>query len=161
MVSPQGRPYAGSTPKEAAMRNRPVIAALAAALLLPVPAGAEGDPPPSGAPDNFLLAPAEGPQLKIDRRDGRVSVCDRENGEWRCRLVPDDREAYEGEIARLEKRIDELERKVAGLESDRDWIGPNDEKKLDEFLDFTDKAFRRFFGMVRELEEDMRTPDRI
>lgn len=148
--------------KEADMRIRLVTATFAAALMLPAgPTRAEdARPGPDGA-DNFLLAPAEGPQLKIDRRDGRVSICDRENGDWRCRLVPDDREAYEGEIVRLEKRIDALEQKVARLEADRDWIGPNDEKKLDEFFDFTDKAFRRFFGMVQDLKRDLEAPDRI
>ena len=144
------------------MRIRTTTAALAAALLLPAgPVLAEGDRPAPSESDNFVLAPADGPQLKIDRRDGRVSVCDREGGDWRCRLVPDDREAYEGEIDRLEKRIDDLERKVAELEKDRNWIGPDDEKKLDQFFDFTDKAFRRFFGMVQDLKQDLETPDRI
>jgi hypothetical protein len=145
------------------MRLLPTLPVLAAVLLLAAapPAGAEGTAPAAGPDDNFTMAPAEGRHLKIDRRNGRVSICEETGGEWRCRLVPDDREAYEGEIERLEKRIADLESKVAKLEADADWIGPNDEKKLDEFMDFTDKAFRRFFGLVEDLKRDYEEPGRI
>jgi hypothetical protein len=149
--------------------------ALAAAIVLVVaPAGAGAQEPvrpeANGAvgDQNYTMVPAEGRHLKIDRRTGRVSVCDDKNGNWNCRLVADDREAYEDEIARLETENDELRRQLSETTSElaqRDqtdnWIGPEDEKKLDEFLTFSDKAIRRFFDMVQDLKRDLNEPDTL
>lgn len=136
------------------MRARLIAAALclSAALGAPAVRGADDLSAPSG--DAFTFAPAEGPQLKIDRRSGRVSLCEEKAGAWSCTLVPDDREAYEADIARLRARVAELERKVAALEADRDRFGADDQRRLDRFFDFSDKAFRRFFGMVEDLKRD-------
>lgn len=147
---------------------------LSGGLISPVDLRAQETPPPAVAtPEipgagNFAFAPAEGRHLKIDRRSGAVSVCEETDGRWSCRLVPDDRQAYEDEIARLQKekaemadRLAAIETRLAQLEEGREWIGPEGEKKLDEFMDFTDKAFRRFFGMVEDLKRDFEEPDRI
>ncbi len=121
-----------------------------------------------GGEDAFDLVPAEGRHLKIDRRTGSVSICEEKSGEWQCQLVADDRAVYEVEVKqlradldRLQKRNDELEKKVAQLENGRDWLGPDDEEKLDRFMDFTDKAFRRFFGMVESLKKDYEQSDAL
>ncbi|WP_181699888.1 hypothetical protein [Chthonobacter albigriseus] len=144
-----------------------VVPALAVIALLAVPASAQ-DPRPDPAPDdNFSLAPAEGEHLKIDRRTGRVSLCKAEAGVWRCSLVPDDREAYEEEVAALRADKERLEARVADLEAqarqpDRSsrLFGPEEEKQLDEFLDFSGHAMRRFFDMVDELKRDLETRDK-
>ena len=134
------------------------------------PAAADRDPgAPTRPEENFEFRPAEGDYLKVDRRTGQVSICRENNARWRCQLLADDRDAYEDEIARLERENDDLSRRVDELETalaerdkrSDDWIGEEEEKKLDEFLDFTDKAFRRFFGMVEDLKRDFETPDRI
>src|SRR5215468_11129857 len=40
--------------------------------------------------------------LRLDGRSGQVSICTRRPAGWLCRLVPDERAALEGEIARLQ-----------------------------------------------------------
>lgn len=157
------------------------LAAALAMLALPAAAAAQGVQVPAPethgaageaiAPDDesaFTMTPAEGRHLKIDRRTGRVSVCSEESGSWSCRLVADDRLAYEEEIERLqseterlEDRVGELEQELATRSEGENWIGPEDEKKLDEFLDFSDKAIRRFFGMVQDLKRDLDQPDTL
>lgn len=151
----------------------PALALAAAAVLLVVPAlpaGAQETAPAqtggqageAGATDLFVLAPAEGRHLRMDRRSGRLSVCEADaGGQWLCRLVPDDRDAYDEELAtlrveneRLAAEVAALTARIAELEADRNWIGPEDEKKLDEMLDFSEKAFRRFHGMVDDLRRD-------
>jgi cell division protein FtsB len=123
---------------------------------------------PAAADENFTMLPAEGRHLKIDRRNGRVSICSETNDIWSCRLVADDRLAYEEEIERLETtndrlaaRIEELETELASRNDLSKWIDPEDEKKLDEFLNFSDKALRRFFGMVQDLKRDLDQPDSL
>jgi cell division protein FtsB len=152
----------------------PVIAVLLAPSLVaaqmdtPAPA-AQLEAGPAAEPStdgNFTLAPAEGRHLKIDRRTGRVSICAEADGAWSCRLVADDRAAYEEDIARLEAENERLGQLVMELQNelaqrDETWIGPDEEKKLDEFLDFSDKAIRRFFGMVQELKRDLTPSDQL
>ena len=132
--------------------------------------------PPVVEDDLFQMMPAVGRQLKIDRRTGRVSICEDRNGDWACRLVADDRLAYEEEISRLEddnaRLVEEnarlnkelAERQSAegsGKRGDGPWIAPEDEKRLDEFMTFSDKAIRRFFGMVENLKRDFDQPDNL
>ena len=154
---------------------RPTDLFLAAALIaLAAPATAQDVQTPAaplGAEDDgaaFSMVPAEGRHLKIDRRSGAVSICSETDGAWSCRLVADDRLAYEEEIERLEEENRALEERVAGLErrlAEReeagDWLGPEDERKLEEFFDFSDKALRRFFGMVEDLKRDFDQPDAL
>ncbi len=134
--------------------------AVAEEVQIPVPGPAD-----EGA---FSMMPADGRHLKIDRRSGEVSICSEAAGAWSCRLVPDDRRAYEDEIERLQAENDRLLDRIAALEAERDalaggdsWIGPEDEKKVEEFLDFSDKALRRFFGMVQDLKRDLEQPDSL
>lgn len=162
---------------------------LAAPLAWPVPAAvAQQAPaerfdapiPPVGAPstpavpsttvgedDGFAFVPATGDHLKIDRRSGQVSLCGERNGRWTCTLVPDDRTAYEEEIERLqadkrrlEARVAELERSSGAPPRTEPWFGPDEEKELDRFLDFSGEAMRRFFGLVDELKQEYESPDR-
>lgn len=151
------------------MTPRPGL--LAGALLLAaMPAIAQETAPPVAPPDDgaYTMMPAEGRHLKIDRRSGEVSICSEEQDTWRCRLVPDDRQAYvdaveqlEAENETLRARVAELEAAAAAEDAGDHWIGPEDEKKLDEFLDFSDKALRRFFGMVQDLKRDLDQPDAL
>lgn len=144
-----------------------IVVATLAAFVAGAAVAAEPAPPPADGPaaaqDNFAIAPAEGRHLKIDRRDGRISLCEEKAGAWRCSLVPDDRDAYEGEIAALKKRVADLEAEVAALRAERraPADAADEEKRLDEFLDFSDKAFRRFFGMVREMRREFGDESRI
>lgn len=150
------------------MPNTATILMLLSALAV-TPAAAQ-DPMPGDLPgpeDGFTLVPAEGEHLMMDRRSGRVSLCRSDAGRWRCSLVPDDRRAYEEELdalraenERLEDRIADLEDELAMRDENTRLFGPEDEEKIDEFFDFADRAFRRFFGMVEDLKRDYETPDR-
>lgn len=162
-------------------------AGLLVGLILATAAGAAEQPPtvggspaptpavpaiddPAAPADNeaFSLSPATGDHLRIDRRTGRVSICSSKTGDWRCTLIPEDREAYEAEIAELRTENDRLKRELADAEKrwadsgrQGEWFGPDERKKLDEFLDFSDHAMRRFFDMVEDLKRDLDAPDRI
>jgi hypothetical protein len=101
--------------------------------------------------------------IRLDTVSGEIARCTGDPDKLTCRLAADERMAYVDEIDRLEGRIDELEDRVARLEdaavaprlgNGRDFGLPSDEE-IDEALDMTDKVFRRFFGMVRELKRDL------
>lgn len=108
---------------------------------------------------------ADTPYMMTDR-DGRAWECRQQAGVRSC--IPagpqterrDDRTGGIGQLD-LERRVEDLERRLAALEQDRHTFGPDDERKLDRFLDFSDKAFRRFFGMVEDLRTEFGDGGRI
>ena len=67
----------------------------------------------------YALVPVENGFLRLDTGTGAVSRCTGKIGRLTCRILPDERLAYEAEIGRLEDRIDELEGRVAFMEKNR------------------------------------------
>lgn len=99
--------------------------------------------------------------IRLDTRSGEIARCTGEPDKLTCRLAADERRAYVDEIERLESRIDRLEERIAQIEAGKDTMPgkenglalPSDDE-IDRALDTTDKIFRRFFGLVRELKRD-------
>ena len=67
----------------------------------------------------YAIVPVEDGFLRLDTVTGAVSRCTGKIGRLTCRVLPDERLAYEAEIGRLEDRIDELEARVAVMEENR------------------------------------------
>lgn len=114
----------------------------------------------------YAIVPVEGGFLRLDTGTGAVSRCTGKIGRLTCRILPDERLAYEAEIGRLEDRIDELEGRVAVLEENRRFgslDAPDDngelpsEEEIDKVLTLAEKVMRRFFGFVKELKRDLET----
>ncbi|MHC5654397.1 hypothetical protein [Stappia sp.] len=152
------------------MRANAIALGLVAGLIATVPALAQQDRPQVDK-DRYVLAPAGDIFLRLDRNSGRVAECSRHNESWRCVAVPDAQKAMEAEIARLGDQVAalkaETDRLRAQLGEDQkedpyadkpDGPGPQftprEEKELDEALDFTEKAMRRFFGMMKTLKKE-------
>jgi hypothetical protein len=114
----------------------------------------------------YAMVPVEGGFLRLDTGTGAVSRCTGKLGRLTCRILPDERLAYEAEIGRLEDRIDELEGRVAGLEENRtvgtpdapvDDGAPPSEEDIDKVMTLAERVMRRFFGFVKELKRDLET----
>ena len=123
--------------------------------LLSAPMVAAQTSPPG---EGYSLQPAVGDYLKIDRRTGDVFHCAARDGAWSCQLIPDDRKAYEDRIGELEAENDRLSKRVAALEAQaKDARAPlldkEDERRLQEFLDLSDRMFRHFFDLVDRLRQ--------
>lgn len=143
------------------MRPTLLVVAACAALLAGPSTAADGAPRSRDGAGAYELVPAEGRHLKIDRGSGAVSLCAETGGRWRCELLPDDRVALEEEIARLRAENDRLRAEIDEMRRGDGGFGPDDEKKLEEFFTFSDKAFRHFFGMVQDLRRDLEAEKRI
>ncbi len=119
--------------------------------------------------DRYVLSDTGDGWLRLDRSNGRVSLCEETNGRVICLPVPDAATAYEMEIDRLLGENAALEARVAALEAELAERGPvtgdspskDDEKSLseseqefDQMMDLTERAMRRFFGMVRTLQDE-------
>lgn len=161
------------------MTGRILAASLAAILLVAAPVQAEENPLDK---DRYLLSETGDGFLRLDRESGRVSLCKKVNDAWRCVPLPDAEQALEEEIAaltieneRLTARNRELEAKILaigrsaeeamggldgkdgapGVQPPSVGLTNEDEKKLDEALDFTERAMRRFFGLMKELRKEL------
>ncbi len=114
----------------------------------------------------YAMVPVEDGFLRLDTGTGAVSRCTGEIGRLTCRILPDERLAYEAEIGRLEDRIDALEGRVAIMENDRTLGALNapdskgvlpSEEEIDKVMALAEKVMRRFFDFVKELKRDTQT----
>lgn len=85
-------------------------AALVAALTLGHEARAQTVPDTENG--RFTLSPVTDGFLRLDTRNGVVSICINKSG-WTCRLVPDERTALDTEIGRLQTDNKKLREQLA------------------------------------------------
>lgn len=78
-------------------------------------AQAQAEPEATG---RYELKPTGDGFLRLDTATGQVSLCADRQGAWTCRVVPDDRRAYEAEIAALAEENDRLRTTLAGEASE-------------------------------------------
>jgi hypothetical protein len=100
-----------------------------------------------------------------------VSLCSRRSVGWACQAVPDDRAAYDGEIARLQGENAALKKAVLdrGLplpggvtpdapaaRGDRDLKLPS-HADVDRMVSAVEKVWRRLVEMLMSLQKDKKT----
>lgn len=127
---------------------RKIALALTAMLL----AGAAGSAIGEEA-DRYRLEKTEAGYVRMDTATGEMSICEERSGQLVCKMAVEEREAFHNEIDRLQSRLDGLEERVARLESRAipEALLPSDEQ-FDKTMDFMEKFFNRFMGMVDDLE---------
>lgn len=116
----------------------------------------------------YLMVPNAAGALRLDTETGEVAQCGAGAAAASCRLLPDERTAYEAEIRRLEERLLALEGRLAALESSAPPRPPlpvmptppppppparlPDDAEIDRALDVMERVMRRFFGIAREFQ---------
>ncbi len=80
------------------MMRQAVVASLAGAALISL-AHAQ---PPENEGNHYQFNQVQDGYLRLDLGSGAVSLCSRGGAGWSCVAVPDDRLAYDSEIARLQ-----------------------------------------------------------
>jgi hypothetical protein len=81
--------------------RRFMIVLIAASACLGAPAHAQTAPDSENGRYSFSTVP-DG-MLRLDTRSGQVSLCAKQTAGWACNAVPDERNALENEIARLQR----------------------------------------------------------
>lgn len=126
----------------------PAGAAILATAIATSPVLAAGvATPPGDATENgrYSMTPVEGGFLRLDTRNGMVSLCKVENGSAFCRAATEERAALEGEIDRLVKQNEALKKQpeASRLPSRQDF---------DRALDYAEQFMRRMMRIMREDE---------
>ena len=83
------------------IRMGPLVFAIAGYALLWSPACAQG-PQPDNEDSRFSFFRTDDGYLRLDGRTGQVSLCTRRPVGWLCQALPEERAAFEAEIARLQ-----------------------------------------------------------
>jgi hypothetical protein len=92
------------------------LAAMALAATLMFDHDARAQVAPDTENGRYTLSPVTDGFLRLDTRNGVVSICTNKNG-WVCRLVPDERAALDTEIGRLQTDNKQLREQLAQRET--------------------------------------------
>jgi hypothetical protein len=132
------------------------------ALLVPglVLAGLSGSAS-SEEVERYRLEKTDNGYVRMDTVTGQMSICEERTGQLICKMAADERAAFQDEIDRLQAKLDDVEARVAKLESRAipEVLLPSDEQ-VDKSLDLMEKFFQRFMGMMRDLDKDTALPRR-
>jgi hypothetical protein len=120
--------------------------------------------PAADGPDRYALTSVAGGFLRLDRRTGRTDFCaSAGDAGYACRPAAEDASAAGDRVAALERRVAELEAKLAGrlvapqslADAPRDptLALPTDEQ-VDRVASFLERALKRFKRLAAEAEAD-------
>jgi hypothetical protein len=99
----------------------------------------------------YVMEKTENGYVRMDTATGEMSICAEKNAQIICKLAADERAAFQDVLDRLEARVARLEERLDSGLVER--VLPSDEE-LDRSLDNMEKFFRRFLGIVEELDKD-------
>jgi hypothetical protein len=148
------------------------ILALTFAALVVAPAARAQTP---DAEDNrYQFNRVEDGYLRLDLKTGQMSLCSRRSVGWACVTVPDDRAAFDGEIARLQGENVALKKamlerglplpggvtaEAPAARSDRDSnrdLKPPSNADIDRMVATVEKVWRRLVDMLMSLQKDLK-----
>lgn len=133
---------------------RKIACVALATTFLTAPAAAQNS-------DRYTMEKSAGGFVRMDRRTGEMSICEERAGQLVCKLAADERAAFRDEVERLHADLEELEERVAALEDERRTSLNTelpDEQTFDQALGLMERFFRRFMGIVEDLEQDFGDP---
>ena len=76
---------------------------LALAVLAALAPAAFAQPAPDSENGRYTFSQMPDGMLRLDTRTGAVSICARKDTGWACNTVPDERQALDNEVARLQR----------------------------------------------------------
>jgi predicted nucleic acid-binding Zn-ribbon protein len=139
-----------------------IIIAMTLSMSLQVQAQTDNAENDTNVQDRFTAVETDQGVLRIDKKTGDVSVCTKDQAVMTCRLVADDRQAYEAEIDRLEKQNKALREQLAALgeepnattTQDESSVLPSDEE-MDRFIDAAGSLMKKFFESVEDMRKEL------
>ncbi len=101
--------------------------------------------------ERYTLEKSESGFVRLDRQTGAVTLCTEDQGTLTCRMAADERAAYDEDLARLEKRVEALERQLADGTAARSGELPSD-AEIDRSIGIMERFMRAFFNLVQEFQ---------
>ncbi len=147
------------------IRIGPLLFAVAACALLGAPACAQGAQP-ENEDSRFSFYRADDGYLRLDGRTGQVSLCTRRAVGWLCQVLPEERAAFEAEVARLQLENAALKQEVlahdlplpAGIGPERP-PGATERSPIDreagQFMSVIENVWHRLVAMIANAQRDL------
>lgn len=111
--------------------------------------------------DRYVLEKTDAGFVRMDRRTGKMSICEERTGQLVCKVAADERAAIDDEIERLHETVSKLEERVAALESASPAVKlpqlPT-EQEFEQTLGFMERFVRRFVDVMKNLDQDRPAP---
>jgi hypothetical protein len=148
--------------------GRIALATMALALVAAVPSapGRADGAAPDNSDSRFTFYRAEGGFLRLDGKTGEVSLCNRRSAGWACQALPEERTAFEAEIARLERDNAALKRELlahdlrlpAGMRPDADGkpkVQTPSDQELNRVVTVIGDMWRRLIEVIASVQKDL------
>jgi hypothetical protein len=125
--------------------------------------------PADAADSRYTFSRVQDGYVRLDNRTGQVSFCSKRTVGWGCQLVPEDRIAFESEIARLQDENATLKKDLltrglslpGGVKSepplaqgDPTFKLPND-ANVERMKSYITKLWRRLVDMIAGMQKDV------
>jgi hypothetical protein len=142
-----------------------LVFAVAGYALLCSPANPQGAQP-GNEDSRFSFFRADDGYLRLDGRTGQVSMCTRRESGWLCQALPEERAAFEAEIARLQGDNAALKKVVlshdlplpAGVwpDSPAAAAGPAPiDHGVNQIMGVIENVWRRLVAMIVSVQRDL------
>jgi hypothetical protein len=116
----------------------PKFAIVLAVSILGGTGGALAQSMPDGENGRYALSPIPDGVIRLDTRTGAVSTCNNAGAGWACYSVPDERQALDEEIGRLQADNEKSRAELEKLRAELAAPAPTAEGKTDEALPKSD-----------------------
>ena len=104
----------------------------------------------------FVMTPVAEGFLRLDTRNGQVSLCTLNAGQAQCRASADERAALEAEIDRLGKENAALKAQAPKSAQEPKAAPDDEERRFDRALDRAERFLRRMMQIFRDSSGDKR-----
>jgi hypothetical protein len=148
---------------EAFMTRSVIVLAIAVAAFAPA---AQAQPAPDSENGRYTFSQVPDGMLRLDTRTGAVSICAKKDSAWACTMVPDERQALENEVARLQRESGALKKDmlarglplpggVASVPADRQRelnlkVPLPSDAEIDRVMSAFEKMWRRLVDMMQK-----------
>lgn len=107
--------------------------------------------------ERYRLERTENGFVRMDVRTGQMSFCEERSGRLVCKPGADERTAEVGGLEELNRKIGELEERLAALESrqpPQPGAGLPSEEEFERTMTLMERFLRRFWGVAKDLERE-------
>lgn len=108
--------------------------------------------------NRYTLEKSDTGFVRLDRQTGAVTLCTETEGTLTCRMAADERAAYDEDLARLETRIEVLEKQLADGRALKSGDLPSD-AEIDRSIGIMERFMRAFFNLVQEFQGEEKKPE--
>jgi hypothetical protein len=149
------------------IRMGPLVLAVAGYALMCGTASPQGAQP-ENEDSRFSFFRVDDGFLRLDGRTGQVSICTRRQAGWLCQALPEERAAFEAEIARLQSDNAALKKEVlahdlplpGGIRPDAPaTAGPRPpaatDHEVNQVMNVIENVWRRLVAMIVSVQKDL------